>query len=184
MYRPRPSLIHVIKHVNITHTTNNQENHEKMADLKFQRKENLGPWQSRISNNISYYILQFVYFVGDLVHVNTVVVCSFNVLTILTVIHQPELKVILGGGGCFTKNTINTSNLFRCHTSYVTNYDSQQEEECEENFKKVKTFWLNQIFTNIHFENLAGVPHQLRTACLQRDCRDLQNSNCQGAEPG
>jgi len=25
----------------------------------------------------------------------------------------------------------------RCHTSYVTNYDSQQEEECEENFKKV-----------------------------------------------
>ena len=27
---------------------------------------------------------------------------------------------------------------FRCHTSYVTNYDSQQEEECEENFKKVK----------------------------------------------
>jgi len=25
----------------------------------------------------------------------------------------------------------------RCHTSYVTNYESQQEEECEENFKKV-----------------------------------------------
>jgi len=24
----------------------------------------------------------------------------------------------------------------RCHTSYVTNYQSQQEEECEENFKK------------------------------------------------
>jgi len=24
----------------------------------------------------------------------------------------------------------------RCHTSYVTNYDSQQEEECEENFRK------------------------------------------------
>ena len=23
-------------------------------------------------------------------------------------------------------------SLFRCHTSYVTNYDSQQEEECEE----------------------------------------------------
>ena len=77
------------------------------------------------------------------------------------------------GGICFTKNNINTSNLFRCHTSYVTNYDSQQEEECEENFKKVKTFWLNQIFTNVHFANLAGVPHQLRTACLQRDCRDL-----------
>merc|ERR1712024_436182 len=24
----------------------------------------------------------------------------------------------------------------RCHTTYVTNYDSQQEEECEENFRK------------------------------------------------
>ena len=23
----------------------------------------------------------------------------------------------------------------RCHTTYVTNYDSQQEEECEENFR-------------------------------------------------
>ena len=25
----------------------------------------------------------------------------------------------------------------RCHTSYVTTYQSQQEEECEENFRKV-----------------------------------------------
>ena len=25
----------------------------------------------------------------------------------------------------------------RCHTSYVTRYDSQQEEECEENYRKI-----------------------------------------------
>ena len=24
----------------------------------------------------------------------------------------------------------------RCHTTYVTNYEAQQEEECEENFRK------------------------------------------------
>jgi hypothetical protein len=24
----------------------------------------------------------------------------------------------------------------RCHTTYVTTYDSQQEEECEDNFRK------------------------------------------------
>ena len=24
----------------------------------------------------------------------------------------------------------------RCHTTYVTQYESQQEEECEENFRK------------------------------------------------
>ena len=24
----------------------------------------------------------------------------------------------------------------RCHTTYVTNYESQQEEECEENYRK------------------------------------------------
>ena len=26
--------------------------------------------------------------------------------------------------------------MVRCHTSYVTNYESQQEEDCEENFRK------------------------------------------------
>merc|ERR1712180_475792 len=28
------------------------------------------------------------------------------------------------------------SYVRRCHTTYVTNYESQQEEECEENFRK------------------------------------------------
>lgn len=42
----------------------------------------------------------------------------------------------------------------RCHTSYITNYESQQEEECEENFKKV---------CMINYEDLAYNP-QWRSA--------------------
>ena len=32
----------------------------------------------------------------------------------------------------------------RCHTSYVTSFLSQQEEECEENFRKVSVFPFHQ----------------------------------------
>ena len=35
----------------------------------------------------------------------------------------------------------------RCHTTYVTNYEAQQEEECEENFQKT---------CFIHYEQVGG----------------------------
>ena len=35
----------------------------------------------------------------------------------------------------------------RCHTSFVTNYEAQQEEECEENFRKT---------CFIHYEQVGG----------------------------
>ena len=38
----------------------------------------------------------------------------------------------------------------RCHTTYVTNYEAQQEEECEENFQKT---------CFIHYEQVAEVPY-------------------------
>jgi len=50
----------------------------------------------------------------------------------------------------------------RCHTSYVTNYDSQQEEECEENFKKV---------CHINYEPLAyNETVQICRTPLVKDC--------------
>ena len=36
----------------------------------------------------------------------------------------------------------------RCHTTYVTNYDSQQEEECEENFRKTCFIEYEQVSGN------------------------------------
>ena len=40
----------------------------------------------------------------------------------------------------------------RCHTSYVTNYKPQQEEECKENFRKT---------CFIHYEQVAGSAESL-----------------------
>ena len=34
----------------------------------------------------------------------------------------------------------------RCHTSYVTSYVSQQQEECDENFRKVRVFLMFIIY--------------------------------------
>ena len=36
----------------------------------------------------------------------------------------------------------------RCHTTYVTNYESQQEEECEENFRKTCFIEYEQVSGN------------------------------------
>ena len=45
----------------------------------------------------------------------------------------------------------------RCHTSYVTSFLSQQEEECEENFRKVSVFIL--INSYIHLFSNKGLLH-------------------------
>ena len=34
----------------------------------------------------------------------------------------------------------------RCHTSYVTSYVSQQQEECDENFRKVRVLFTFIIY--------------------------------------
>merc|ERR1711868_144765 len=54
----------------------------------------------------------------------------------------------------------------RCHTTYVTNYESQQEEECEENFRKSCFIEYEQIAFN-----------ETATVCRQplvKDC-DVQD---------
>ena len=40
----------------------------------------------------------------------------------------------------------------RCHTSYVTSFLSQQEEECEENFRKVSVFHFHQFLYSSIFQ--------------------------------
>merc|ERR1712082_269626 len=53
----------------------------------------------------------------------------------------------------------------RCHTTYVTNYESQQEEECEENFRKSCFIEYEQIAFN-ETANVCRTP-------LVKDC-DVQ----------
>ena len=67
-------------------------------------------------------------------------------LTILDMINQQEPDA--DGQKCVNKTMMRRETEYdevlrcdhsydeRCHTTYVTNYESQQEEECEENFRK------------------------------------------------
>ena len=67
-------------------------------------------------------------------------------LTILDMINQQEPDA--DGRKCVNKTMMRRETEYdevmrcdhsydeRCHTTYVTNYESQQEEECEENFRK------------------------------------------------
>ena len=48
----------------------------------------------------------------------------------------------------------------RCHTTYVTNYDSQQEEECEENFRKTCFIEYEQVSSSF-------AQHTSKTICLR-----------------
>jgi len=59
----------------------------------------------------------------------------------------------------------------RCHTSYITTYESQQEEECEENFKKI---------CMINYEDLAynSTVEVCRTP-LVKDCNIEGEPVCQ-----
>ena len=57
----------------------------------------------------------------------------------------------------------------RCHTSFVTNYESQQEEECEETFKKI---------CHITYEAIAfNETVQICRRPLVKDCK-IQISEC------
>ena len=48
----------------------------------------------------------------------------------------------------------------RCHTTYVTNYVSQQEEECEENFRKTCFIEYEQVSSSFAL-------HISKTICLR-----------------
>jgi len=59
----------------------------------------------------------------------------------------------------------------RCHTSYITNYESQQEEECEENFKKI---------CMINYEDLAyNSTVEICRTPLVKDCDIPGETVCQ-----
>ena len=59
----------------------------------------------------------------------------------------------------------------RCHTSYITNYEPQQEEECEENFKKI---------CMINYEDLAyNSTVEICRTPLVKDCDVPGETVCQ-----
>ena len=47
----------------------------------------------------------------------------------------------------FTAQVIECNHSYdkRCHTTYVTNYEAQQEEDCEENFQKTCFIHYEQV---------------------------------------
>merc|ERR1719341_2329897 len=66
----------------------------------------------------------------------------------------------------------------RCHTTYVTNYESQQEQECEENFRKTCFIEYEQIAFN---ETVTVCRHPLVkdcTAVVPKTCRTYYESEC------
>jgi len=66
----------------------------------------------------------------------------------------------------------------RCHTTYVTNYESQQEEECEENFRKSCFIAYEQIAFN---ETVAVCRTPLVKNCDEQGeeiCRTEYESEC------
>jgi hypothetical protein len=57
----------------------------------------------------------------------------------------------------------------RCHTTYVTTYDSQQEEECEDNFRKNCFIEYETIaFNQTAKVSYADSPAQVRSNSLVR----------------
>jgi len=66
----------------------------------------------------------------------------------------------------------------RCHTTYVTNYESQQEEECEENFRKSCFIEYEQIAFN---ETVQVCRRPLVKDCTEivpETCRTYYESEC------
>ena len=66
----------------------------------------------------------------------------------------------------------------RCHTTYVTNYESQQEEECEENFRKNCFIDYEQFAFN---ETVEICRTHLKKNCYEKGpeiCRTEYESEC------
>merc|ERR1712198_568330 len=68
----------------------------------------------------------------------------------------------------------------RCHTTYVTNYESQQEEECEENFRKNCFINYEKIAFN---ETVQVCRTPLVKDCMCRDLRSVELSMNLSAGP-
>merc|ERR1712105_138795 len=73
----------------------------------------------------------------------------------------------------------------RCHTTYVTNYESQQEEECEENFRK--NCFIN--YEKIAFNETVQVCRTplVKDCDVQDDvveCETIQDEKCEDETSG